>query len=160
MNTQLLHRLLYALKRQWGTTFDYVQIQLSEVDNRTGTRRIQRQVLYLPAVQLPQNQLRKFIQDIGYLAADKNFTYGALNDFNTLTLLVDTNDLPVGFQPELNGYIIHGMKRYERFRLDNLADAALLISARGVEGSFPFARVEELAVNNFTMQQRIDYELN
>jgi hypothetical protein len=86
-NAIMIRRLLYAFKRQWGTEFDYVQILESTADDRTGSRTIKREVVRLPAIKLPLSQLRKFIQDIGYLAADKNFTYGGLNDY-TITIML------------------------------------------------------------------------
>ena len=160
MNTYHVHRLLYSLKRQWGTSFDYFQILLSEVDDRTGTRRIQRELLKLSAVLLPQNQIRKFIQDIGYLAADKNFTYGGLNDYNTLTIVIDAMDLPKNFQVNLNGYINYNGKRYERVSFSNLAEAAYILIARGVEGAYKYGRLEETCFNELQFQEVLTYELN
>lgn len=153
-------RLLYALKRRWGTVFDYIQIETSEADNRTGSRTIKRQVLHLPAVLLPQSQIRKFIQDIGYLAADKNFTYGALNDYNSMSFLLDYSDLPKGFKPELNGYTNWHGKKYERVRLDDLGGQALLLTVQGVEGALPYARIDEGTHNALAIQGRVSYELN
>lgn len=160
MQTQMIRRLLYSLKKDWGTTFDWVQILQSEVDDRTGTRQIQRRVFSLPGVLLPQSQARKFIQDIGYLAADKNFTYGALNDFNTLKFLVDANDMPPECALELNGYVNYNHKRYERVSFDNLAEAAFLFVVRGVEGANPYARIEQPTFNVLQLQQRVTLELN
>lgn len=160
MNTEHVRRLLYALKRQWGTSFDYVQILLSEADTRTGDRRIQREVFPLPAVLLPQSQVRKFIQDIGYLAANKNFTYGALNDFNTITLLIDATDVPPNLNVDLNGYINHENKRFERVVFTGLAGAAYLLMARGVEGAYPYAKMDTPTFNRLDFQERVSYELN
>jgi hypothetical protein len=160
MNSQMIRHLLYAFKKQWGGQFDYIQILTSEADARTGDRNIQRTVLRFPAVKLPITQARKFIQDIGYLAANKNFTYGGLNDFNTVTLLIDINDLPNGFKIDLNGYLIHDQKRYERVSFSNLAGAAYLLVARGVEGALPYARISEYAQSTLQIQSRATYELN
>jgi len=160
MNNIMIRRLLYAFKRQWGTVFDYVQILTSEVDDRTGSRNIKRDVLRLPAVLLPQSQLRKFIQDIGYLAADKNFTYGGLNDFNTITLLVDRFDAPSQFRPDLNGYINHDYKRFERVSISDIFGECYLLVARGVEGGLPYARLDDRTFNRLQLQQRVTYELN
>ena len=160
MNVQLMHRLLYALKRQWGTSSSYIQILLSEADTRTGSRVIKRQVLSMPAVLLPQSQARKFIQDIGYLAANKNFTYGALNDFNTISLIVDKADMPPHFDPELNGFIIHDNKRFERVSFTNLFDTIYILLARGVEGSYTFAQQDESTFNRLYLQEIVNYELN
>jgi hypothetical protein len=157
---QMIRRLLYNLKRDWGTTFDWVQIQSSEVDDRTGTRQVKRKAYQLPGVLLPQNQVRKFMQDIGYLAANKNFTYGALNDYNTIKLLFLKYDVPPEVHMDLDGYITYGGKRYERVSFDNLAEEAFLLVARGVEGANPYSQIAEKAFSTLHMQGRVSYELN
>lgn len=160
MNSTMIRRLLYSFKKQWGATFDYIQILKSEVDDRTGGRVIQRQVIPVPGVMLPISQLRKFIQDIGYLAADKNFTYGGLNDYNTLNILVDIEDMPRGFNPELNGYITRDHKRYERVSFTEFAGQAFLLTVRGVEGANPYAQLSERTFNRLQIQGRVTVELN
>ncbi len=160
LNNIMIRRLLYAFKRQWGTTFDYIQILTSVNDDRTGDRNISRQYFPLPAVLLPIQTLRKFIQDIGFLAADKNFTYGALNDYNTIRLLVATNDLPSGLSFDLDGYITHNGKRYERVQLDSLFGECWLVIARGVEGANKYGQIREQPYNVLSLTQRVRYELN
>lgn len=160
MNNVSLRRLVYALKRQWGTELTYVQIVSSSLDERTGTRSIVRNVFSFKGVVLPQHMARKFIQDIGYLAANKNFTYGALNDFNKLTVLFDRSEVPMGFQPELNGYINYNGRRYERVSFDNLLEEAFVLVAQGVEGANPFAILDVRAESRLQMQGRVSVELN
>ncbi len=144
----------------YKTDFDYVQILTSERNNVTGIRSIQRTLLHLPAILLPQNQARKFIQDIGYLAANKNFTYGALNDFNTLLLIIMVEDLPRNFQVDLNGFIIHEHKRYEKASFIKLLDVAHILTAKGVEGAYPFATIEQSVTSTLQFQQGVINELN
>lgn len=160
MNNLSLRRLVYALKRQWGVELTYVQIVSSKLDDRTGSREIERRVITFKGVVLPQHLARKFIQDIGYLAANKNFTYGALNDFNKLTVLFDRAELPMGFQPELNGYINYNGRRYERVSFDNLLEEAFVLVAQGVEGANPYAVIDVRAESRLQMQGRVVVELN
>lgn len=156
----MIRRLLYAFKQQWGTTFDYIQIRTSQVDDRTGTRELNRQYYPLPGVLLPIQTLRKFIQDIGYLAANKNFTYGGLNDYNTLRLLVAVEDLPAGLTFDLNGYITHQGRRFERKQVEDLFGECYLLVATGVEGANPYGQLREPAVSRLELRQRVRYELN
>jgi len=148
------------LKRQWGAEFDYVQILSSELNDRTGDREIRRDVFKIPAVLLPQNTVRKFIQDIGYLAANKNFTYGGLSDFNKLTLLISIDDLPAGFDINLNGYVNYNNKRFERVKIDNLFEVAFMLTSQGVEGANPYAVISRRADSQLQLQQRVSNELN
>lgn len=160
MTSKMIHDLLYAFKRQWGTDIQYVQILTSKVDDNTGSREINRQVFDLPAVKLPIATLRKFIQDIGYLAANKNFTYGGLNDYNTVRLLISAADLPDGFNVDLDGYIVLNNKRYERVSFDNVFGECWVLQVRGVEGANPYARVTRPAFDILTLTQRVRVELN
>ena len=114
----------------------------------------------MQVVVLPIHTARKFIQDIGYLAANKNFTYGALNDFNKAMFLFDRSELPDDFQPELNGYINYNGKRYERVSLENLLDTAFVLVAQGVEGANPYAILDVRAQNMLQMQGEVTVELN
>lgn len=155
-----LRRLLYAFKRQWGTSFDYVQILESSVNDRTGVRVVKRAIHKINGVRLPHNQARKFVQDIGYLAANKNFTYGGLNDFNTIILLLDSHDLPDNFQVDLNGYVNFDGKRYERVSFSDHMGVIYVLVVRGVEGANPYAVLTEAAYNKLQLQGTVTIELN
>lgn len=160
MNTQNLRRLLYAFKRDWGTIIDYVQVTKSEVNDSTGARDVTKLVYQIPVIFLPQDTMRKFIQDIGYLAADKNFTYGALNDFTKLQVIISRYDLPPGFDLDLNGYFNRGNKRYERVSIENVLDVAYIMTAQGVDGAPPTARYDRRPCQGLSLQQGVIYELN
>lgn len=160
MNVMGLRRLLYAFKRDWGTIIDYVQITKSEVNDSTGKRNVEKLVYQIPCVFLPTDTMRKFIQDIGYLAANKNFTYGALNDYTKLQVIISRFDLPTGFNIDLGGYFNRGNKRYERVSIENVLDVAYIMTAQGVDGAPPMARYAEKACQGLSMQQGVIYELN
>ncbi len=156
----VLRRALYVFRQHWGCELSYVQIVSSRTDDSTGKREIVRKVLTLPAVKLPQSTMRKFIQDIGYLAANKNFTYGALNDYNKMSFMIDRNDLPDDFDVNLNGYVNINGKRYERVSFDDMYDVALVLIVQGVEGANPYAVIDVSASNRLQIQGRATVELN
>jgi len=139
MNNIMIRRLVYALKQQWGREITYIEILSSEVNDSTGDRVIKRAVHTVNAVIMPQSTFRKFVQDIGYLAANKNFTYGALNDLNKLAVLFDAYELPEATKANLNGYIIHNGKRYDRQSIEDFFDEAFMMICQGVEGAHPFS---------------------
>lgn len=160
MNNMMIRRLLYSFKRQWGNEITYVQIISAVVNDSTGSRDIQRTVLQIPVTKLPTQTVRKFLQDIGYLAADKNFTYGALNDYNKAAFLVSASDLPDGFQPNLNGYTVINGKRYEKVSIDDIFGEGYIIIVQGVEGANPYARIDVRADNRLRMQGEAIHALN
>lgn len=139
---------------------DYVTIISSVADDDTGEFEIEREVLRLPVVLMPEDRTRKFIQDIGYLAADKNFTYGGLNDYNTVTFLIDKYDLPTDWKQDLAGYIVKGNKRYDKVSFISLFDEAFVLVTKGVEGALPYARPKRRVCGKLELQQRADCELN
>lgn len=159
MNT-IFYNLMYQLKKSFGSSIDYVQLEKSEVNHQTGSREIVRKVLPLPCVLLPQSQMRKFVQDIGYLAANKNFTYGGLNDFLDVSFILDPNDLPSEFNRDLDGYITYGHRRYEKVSFEYLQDFAIVLRVKGVQGAYPFAQVRACSCDKLELAGRVVVELN
>lgn len=160
MNNMMIRRLLYSFKRQWGQEITYVQINSAVVNDSDGTRAIDRSVFQITATRLPTTTARKFIQDIGYLAADKNFTYGALNDFNKATFVIESMELPPNFKPDLNGYIVIGNKRYDKLSIETLFGEGFILIAQGVEGANPYARLDKSTSDRLRIQGVATYALN
>ncbi len=148
------------MKKDWGSSIDYITILSEETDDVRGTRTIKKKMTSIECIKLPESQVRKFIQDIGYLAANKNFTYGALNDFNTISFIIDGNDIEDDFTFDLNGYIIHKNKRYERVSIDDVFEQAWLLICKGSEGSLPYSITNVDATNMLQMQGSVSSELN
>lgn len=159
MNATEITRLLYSF-RPYRRHLDYVQILTSTFDTLTGKRDISRCVIRFEGIVLPVQTARKFVQDIGYLAADKNFTYGALNDFNTMTILFGKDDMPDNFSPDLNGYIHFNRKRYERVTIQDLQGVAWIMRVQGVEGANPFGVLNLRVQSTLNLQQVNSAELN
>jgi hypothetical protein len=115
----------------------------------------------LPAVLLPQDLVRKFMQDIGYLAANKNFTYGALNDYYTSKFLILDDDLPKGLPINLNGYVVWNHKRLERVSFEIMENGvAYLLTAKASEGGVPYDKIPATTQNKLVIGQAVTYELN
>ena len=83
MNIKHLNDTIYALERDYGLKLKIYHIKQSDVDVETGIRKVVKDLFKVTAVKLPDNMYRKFVQDIAYLAANKNFTYGGLSDYST-----------------------------------------------------------------------------
>lgn len=161
MNTNFIKETLYTMKIDYGTIIRYITIIQSDVQIETGIRDIIKNVYDFNAVVLPRKLTRKFIQDIGYLAANKNFTYGALNDYNEIVIIIDPEDLPRNLQPELNGYIIYQGKRYEKTEFELFGEnAAYILKAKGAEGGKPYDIMSLRVHSNFQLQTGVNCELN
>lgn len=161
MNTRFIKNLLYKLKKDYGTTLKYISLVQSEVNFDTGTRDIIKNSHELTVVALPRTLSRKFIQDIGYLAANKNFTYGALNDYNDIKFIVDRDDLPKGLNIEIDGYVIYNGKRYEKVSFEIIEhEIAFMLTCKGVEGAKPYDINKIKVKSSFQLQQGVSFELN
>ena len=91
-----ISRTLYNFKKMWP-----ISIQLHKVSEKPvinfisgGVRRNLESILIRKAVALPRETLRKFVQDLAFVASSKNFTYGGLFDSSERVLMVDRKDLP------------------------------------------------------------------
>jgi hypothetical protein len=161
MNTNFVRQLLYEFKKDYGEQIRYISIAHSEMQVETGERNFIKTAYIITAIPLPKQLSRKFIQDIGYLAANKNFTYGGFNDYIQLKLIIDAEDFPKGLEPELTGYIVYNNKRYEKVEFEILEHKlAYIVTAKGVEGSKPYDIMTLKAFNTLQFQSGPSYELN
>lgn len=127
-DVKFMRDTLYDLKKRHSAEIKIVEITHQEQSNLTGRRLVERRTLTVrKAVRLPNSLLRNFAQDIAYLAANKNFTYGALNDYKTETFIIDCRDLPRTFVPNLNHYIVYKDKRYDVVNIGAGEDQVYLI---------------------------------
>jgi hypothetical protein len=160
-NVMFMRRAIYQFKKDYGTLIRYFVIKNSSTDTKTGARLIEKDMFELPAVLLPQDLVRKFMQDIGYLAANKNFTYGALNDYLTSKFLILDDDLPKGLAINLNGYIVWNHKRLERISFESMENGvAYLLTAKASEGGVPYDKIPATTQNKLVIGQAVTYELN
>ena len=160
-NTRFIRNTLYKFKRDYGTDLRYIMIEHSEFQTDSGERKLTKQVFYFTAILLPTTLLRKFVQDIGYLAADKNFTYGALNDYASTSFVIMEEDFPDGLKPDLNGYVIHDEQRFEKVQIVALEHGVgHLLLAKTVKGSLPYDVQTEVCQNQLQLSHMVKYELN
>lgn len=161
MNTKFVKDAIYEFKKDYGAQIRYITIEQAVIDIETGKTDYIKRDYTIDVVVLPRRLTRKFIQDIGYLAANKNFTYGALNDYNEVKFLIDCDDLPKGLDISLNGYLVYNNKRYEKTEFDLIDhDVAFMLSAKGAEGGKPYDIVRPKASSGLQLQHGVSFELN
>jgi hypothetical protein len=148
---------IYSLRKQYGSELRYIEILSSENNRETGERSVIKKAYEVPIVHLPASMLRKFVQDIGYLAANKNFTYGGLNDYDSIGFLYTDFD----FDQDLNAYIIWQERRYEKVSIESFNnDEAYLLKVKLIEGALPFDVEPVYAGNILQIAGVASYELN
>lgn len=133
-------QVIYPLKRRYGIPATFFRLDSTINDVTTGKqKKFYTRVPVTRIIPLPQNIVRKFIYDLSFIAANKNFTYGGFFDWKQRIILVDGKDLPSGFEPDPNDHVeIQGIresiKKLEIFEHDN---KAWIIALSRVEGESP-----------------------
>lgn len=160
-NVRYILDTIYQFKREYGCELTYVEVLASESNVETGSRNINKRINVIQAVLLPRRNQRKFIQDISYLAANKNFTYGGLSDYESVTLVISSEDLPSQIQIDLNGYFILDGQRYEKTEFTKLDhEVGYILMGKAVKGSITYSLTNLNVSNNLTMGHSVTNELN
>lgn len=142
MNNKYINDCIYAFEREYGKQFLLVEIEHVGSNLSTGQNVIDKKVTPVKGVTLPQTLARQFFYDVGYLRANSNFTYGGLDDHYDTWILVRRRKLPVNFNPDLNNEILFENKRYDKVKIEMLADgAAYIFKIKSVAGSLPYQQI-------------------
>lgn len=97
-NSYEIKKALYQLKRSNASSILIQQITQTERDPKTGSRQRHITIHEIKrAIVGGSSVLKRFVYDLSYIAANKNFTTGALFDQYDGLVIIDANDLPKGF---------------------------------------------------------------
>jgi len=108
-------QMLYRMKRQSGQPLAIYRVTQSTPNRTTGAiaPTSKSKIEINRAVILPVRTNTKFEYDLGFVAANKNFTYGGLFKVGDREILIDYADLPVDFVlNKENDYIVIEGQRY------------------------------------------------
>ncbi len=153
---RFIRQALYQLKRQFGLSMRLIRRdQSGGVDFETGVTDYSREAYDIDrAILLPAKGSRSF----DYARIEVQWSYGAYFDITDRTFIVDTHDLPAGFKPKKDDYIIttedDGRKRYDIFRIEDYEQGrGFVIVAREVEtdGEQLYDVINVLAENRLEM---------
>jgi hypothetical protein len=143
-------RILYALKNKWGREAEYyrqvntvldVNLESGVVSRDITKVRIRRMIISYP------NTIQKFEYDIGFLAANKNFTYGGFYEPGDLVAIVTYSDLP-NVDVSMEDYFYIDNKKYNIQRFQIIGEqTGWLLHLRTVAGSIGY-RCHDKYVNS------------
>lgn len=156
-NVQWLRELMYDLKQDYGEPITYTVVNKSEHNIIHGTVRVTKSNYRIKkAIRLSTILQRKMIQDIAYLAANKNFTYGALFDAEAIVFLIDRKDLPRDIKIDLNNFFF---SKHERLTIKDAQilehNCGWLVTVHNFKGALPFEAIELSIKHNLNYQQEI-----
>lgn len=161
-NVKFIRDALYQMKKDYGVAVKYGFLEKSSVDMDTGKVTVTKKVyLIRKAILFPTKLQRKFVQDIAYLAANKNFTYGALFDEKTTIFVIDARDLPRGLQLNMDHFLFMGHQRFVIKQAEILEhNCGWLITAQTHEGANPFEVQPVRVRSKLGFYQEVLYVLN
>jgi len=151
--------VIYPLKRRYGIPATVYRLDSTINNVQTGVQqKFYTRVPIVRIVPLPQNTIRKFIYDLSFIAANKNFTYGGFFDWKQRVILIDGKDLPTGFEPDPNDHfeiegIRYSIKKLEAFEHEN---KAWVIALSRVEGEPPVLVFRESVEHTFEFSQDLN----
>jgi hypothetical protein len=93
--------IIYKMKRQFGMvgTLRYPDNDVSTYDITTGVTDITYVDLVISRIiRLPRRNISDFVYDLAFIAANKNFTYGAEFDTNDRWFIIDVKDLTIDYR--------------------------------------------------------------
>ncbi len=158
----MIRRALYSVKRQYPTRAVIHRRSAQTLNLETGAKSATITAWEIErAVMLQADTSRKFVYDLAFIASNKNFTYGGHFDTKRRRLIVDYADLPAGFEPKKDDYIIAEGRRYE---IDNIEEfeyrAAIVYTMIRLEGSENIGVYEEDIRSTLHIGQTVVATLN
>ncbi len=161
-NVKFIRDTLYRMKQDYGVPIKYGIFVSNITDPDTGLNEVIKKVFLIKrAIQFPTKLLRKFAQDIAYLAANKNFTYGALFDEKVSLFMLDARDLPRGFEPAMNHFLFVNHQRHVIKTAELLEhNCGFLLTTETHEGANPFEEHPDRVTSRVLLQQEVTYVLN
>jgi hypothetical protein len=141
------------MKRSYGLPIDYYQLVEHTLDPESGNKTTVLTKTHIKnAIVLRAREFRSFVYDLAFISANKDFTTGGFFDPEDRRVIIDRKDMPFGFNPNVDDYIIFQNNKYEVIELfefeENATDMLLVRKIRGT----PIVRIEE-ALSVLDLQQ-------
>ena len=133
---QVVKRVLRMLKRAYpGSVVIHRRGEVT-LDLETGEKTFDVQAWQVnKAIILPQDTSRLFSYDLSFIASLKQFTYGAQYDASRRRIIVDNADLPQGWKPRKDDYIVYENTKYEITEIQQFEfNAGIIYTLKGLVG--------------------------
>lgn len=133
--TMFMRRLLYNLQRRMGGRVDFYR-DVEALNTRTGKKTVAKTVWDRRlVVVLPSELKTKFVFDLSFIAANKNFTYGGNFDTTKRRLILGTREAD-GYVPQNDDYFVFENKRWQVSEVQTYEyDTGFLIVGTEVKGA-------------------------
>ena len=109
--TMFIRRLLYNLERRMGGRVAFHR-ESETLNTRTGKKDVTKLVWERKVVVLPSELKTKFVFDLSFIAANKNFTYGGNFDTSQRRLILSSREA-AGYVPQNDDFFVFENKRWQ-----------------------------------------------
>lgn len=150
-----IRNVLYKLKLDYGFPLDIYRFTSQAIDTKTGKKTVTRQKVEVPlAVILAENDARKFAYSRAFIAENRQFTIGGYFDVGTRVCILDAEDLPLDFIPQLDDYFVAEQIRYQVSKVGNLmGDYGFLVAVKETKGLEPLQVLHESITSSVGLKQ-------
>lgn len=124
---RFIRQNIYQLKRRYPGTIDIIRRITNTVNVSTGIKTVSLSGVRVErAIVLPSAMSRAALFDRTYIANDRDFAYGTNFDVTTRTFIVDRQELPIDFEPQMGDYIVFREVRYNLQKIQSLEGFAFI----------------------------------
>jgi hypothetical protein len=111
---RMIKQTIYALNREYGRPIVIVRPTVTKRDFKDGCLETEtNKIKVRRAIVLPSNGLRDFDYDLSFIAANKNFTYGALFQKTFRNIIIEIKRVPKDFVIDHETHVEFDGKRWE-----------------------------------------------
>lgn len=153
---------IYILERRGNfSPGKLIRITSTKPNYETGETGVETQQFDLPRlVTYDASNTHKFEYDLGYLAANKNFTYGGLYEPGDRVAIFSTKGLPEAFELKMNDYIVLDGVKYNMQSFAALdVNAGYVVKLRATKDEKPYQTHNMAVREKLTMSEEIEGEL-
>lgn len=157
---QVVKRVLRMLKRAYpGSVVIHRRGEVT-LDLETGEKTFDIQAWQInKAIILPADHSRVFSYDLGFIASLKQFTYGAQYDQNKRRIIVDNVDLPRGWKPHKDDYLVYDGMKYEITEIQQFEfNAGIIYTLKGIVGEPTGLVIPILWRNTLHLQEEFSHD--
>lgn len=149
-NTLFIRDLLYSLKQDYGKRMNlYIPQPAVVQDLSRGTQNVSYLVFAIDQVViLPQLVQNRFVHDVAFLAAGRNFAYGGLFQEGVADVFIDGDDLPPKIVIDTACHIIYDHVRYDMMTVSPLESASGWIIKMKKVNTLPAREIVNLCVGS------------
>ena len=154
---RFITQVLYALKRDFGGMIDLysptsvvTDLETGSISRTTTRQRIKRAII------LESKALERHIYGLTFIAANKNFSYGANFEENSRVFILDGKDVS---SVSLDQYIVYAERRYEiKFIQEFEFNRGFLVTAVELKGALPRQVIELSAMSSISFGMEVNHE--